>query len=353
MDKITFKWDKFSDQPNIIANKKLKKSVRKRYIYDYIKLFLTSLAVLPIAILTMGLFRGKKEVQSGDFYGMGVNSDKGDAQQDLIEELGVKNLLIRVPLSDIKNLDRYFEFAKSFTLNSPKNITLNILQDRENIENKELLEENLRKIFAKFNGFVDEYQIANAVNRFKWGFFSPKEYLEFYQIAYKLKMQDFPHIKLIGPSVIDFEYYFTARLLYNNFNLKYDITNTLLYVDRRGSAKNSQMGIFDLKNKINLLFCMCKLSPKASNDIYITEANWPLSNTTPYAPTSEKECVSNEVYTSYMLEYHHIAKKSGKIKKLFWHQLIAPGYGLIDNRDGEIKKLPQFYAYKKMVQENG
>jgi len=51
------------------------------------------------------------------------------------------------------------------------------------------------------------------------------------------------------------------------------------------------MGL-DLVSKIHLLFALATLSPKSTNDIYITETNWPISNTAPYAPTSEKECVS-------------------------------------------------------------
>ena len=147
----------------------------------------------------------------------------------------------------------------------------------------------------------------------------------------------------MGPSVIDFEYYYNARAMFNLKKIKYDIVSALLYVDRRGAPQNSQYGIFDTKNKIDLLYSLVKLSPKCANDIYITEVNWPISNTAPYAPTSEKECVSCEEYTKYMLDYHKIAKDSKKIKKVFWHQLIAPGYGLVDNRDGKIVKYPQFY----------
>jgi hypothetical protein len=36
------------------------------------------------------------------------------------------------------------------------------------------------------------------------------------------------------------------------------------------------------------------------------------------------------------------------VERVYWHQLIAPGYGLIDNRNG-IKKYPAFQAYKTMV----
>ena len=48
------------------------------------------------------------------------------------------------------------------------------------------------------------------------------------------------------------------------------------------------------------------MSPKTLSDIYITEVNWLISNTAPYAPTSEKECVSFDDYTKYMLDYFKI-----------------------------------------------
>ena len=62
-----------------------------------------------------------------------------------------------------------------------------------------------------------------------------------------------------------------------------------------------------------MLFSLVKMSPKTlSDDIYITEVNWPISNTAPYAPTSEKECVSYDDYTKYMLDYFKIAQDSKK-----------------------------------------
>jgi hypothetical protein len=165
----------------------------------------------------------------------------------------------------------------------------------------------------------------------------------------EIRNDKFPHLKLIGSSVIDFEYHYTIRTLFNFFNIKYDKFSSLLYVDRRGAPDNTQMGIFDTKNKINMLYVLTKLSPKTNSNIYITEANWPLSHTAPYAPTSELECVSEEDYSKYMLAYHEIACKTGKIERIYWHQLIAAGYGLVDDRDGKIRKRPAFEGYKRMI----
>lgn len=85
---------------------------------------------------------------------------------------------------------------------------------------------------------------------------------------------------------------------------------------------------------------------------YITETNWPISNTAPYAPTSENECVSEELYADFMLRYHLFAFASQQVNSLSWHQLIASGYGLIDNRDG-LQEAFEVYKYMVKTLKNG
>jgi len=343
MHKSPFVWDKYSDQPHIITDKKFKKLQKKRFLLEYLKMLIVFMIIFPISFVWQFLMRYPKVQMQ---LGIGVNLDKGDIQYDLVEELGVKELLIRMPLWDMDGIDEYVDFAKGF--GSDKNIVINILQDREHVENLELLRADVKIIFRKFQSISSEYQIGNATNRTKWGFFAVSEYLNFYQVAQRVRDQHFPALKLIGPSVIDFEYYYTASSLFNLKNIKFDKLSSLLYVDRRGAPDKRQYG-FDFKNKINFLASMVHLSTKANNEIYITEANWPLKNTAPYAPTSEKECVSESDYSQYMQDYIKIAKDTNKIDKLYWHQLVAPGYGLVDNRDGVVRKTLAFYKFKQLI----
>ena len=343
--KLPFIWDRYSDQPYPLKDKAYKKQMRKKNSMDYIPLFFTNLFIFPLSILIMKLFKGKK-IDKKNFYGMGVDIDKGDIQKELINELGVKHLLIRMPLWEMHRVEEYVAFAKSF--GKDKNILLNILQDREHIEDEALLKKDIETIFNKFSPFVKEYQIGNAINRTKWGFFSMKEYLKWYKTIQTIRDTKHPNLKLIGSSVIDFEFHYTIRTLFNLFSIKYDTFSSLLYVDRRGSPYNTQMKIFNFNNKINILYALVKLTSKTSNDIYITEANWPLKGTAPYAPTSEAECVSQKEYATFLEEYHQIALKSGKITRVYWHQLIARGYGLVDDSDDTIVKMEGFYVYKKL-----
>ena len=349
--KKPFMWDKYSDQPHVIKDKSYKTMMRKKYKFDFLKMVATTLVIFPLSVLVMKFFKKNcNNFKKESFYGIGVNLDKGDAQQQLVEELGVKSLLIRIPLNDTKNIDKYYDFIKSF--GDDKQIVINLMQDREHIENLDLLREDCDIIFEKLKDLDIEFQVGTTINRAKWGFFSVVEYLNFYKIVQNLRDEKYQNRYLLGPSVIDFEYHYTIRALFNNHHIKYDKLSALLYVDRRGSPYNTQMGIFDTKNKIDMLYSLVKLTPKTkTNDIYITEVNWPLSNTAPYAPTSELECVDEQTYSQYMVEYFNIVKQTNKVQKVFWHQLIAPGYGLVDNRDGKIRKTKSFYEFKKLLQE--
>jgi len=345
-----FQWDSCSDQPKILQ-KEEKRSLRKGYGYDHAKLLGTTILLYPYLFLKF-LFASKKAPErqtSSAFYGLCVNLDKGDIQHALVKELGVRSLQIRVFLNDIENIADYVDFAEKF--GSDKEILVTIIQDRAHIEDISLLKHDIGIIFDKFKHLSSEFQVGNAINRIKWSFVSMEEYLHFYETVQKVRDEKFPHIKLVGPSVIDFEYHYTIRAFFNSAKVHYDRVSALLYVDRRGSPYRTQMGLFDLKNKIAFLDTIVKSSAKAENRIYLTEANWPLSGTAPYAPTSEKECVSEDLYEKYMLAYFDIAKRTGKVEKVFWHQLIAAGYGLVDDREGKIRKRDAFYAFQKMLEK--
>ncbi len=279
---------------------------------------------------------------------MSINLDKDpNITPELVNELGAKHLLVRFPLSEIQQIDQYIDFIKTLECDS---VLLNVMQDPATIKSYALLEKHFAILFEKFSPYVKYFQIGTTINRSKWGFFSVNQFLRFYQVAYKIKKQNYPELKLLGPSVIDFEYHYTIHALFNFFRLKYDAVSTLLYVDRRGAPENTQIGL-DLISKIHLLFALATISPKSSNEIIITETNWPLTGTAPYAPTSEYECIDEETYASYMVRYYLLALCSNMVKSVYWHQLIAPGYGLIDNREGNIIKRPAYYAFKTMLEQ--
>lgn len=342
--KEPFKWDDYSDQPALLSDRKYKKMMRKKEFLSILKTFITALFILPISIILMP-FIARKKINSSSFFCMGVDFQREpELTIKLIEELDVDRILVRIKLWEMESLDELKIFIESF---NNKKVTLKIMQDRENVEDLELLQTNLRTIFSKLDGLIDIYEIGSTINRSKWGFFSVDAYSRFYKTAYDLREKEFPSIKLIGSGVIDFEYHFTAHTLFNFFKYKYDAVSALLYVDRRGAPEHMQIG-FALSDKIALLSTMIWFSPKSKHELHITETNYPLSGTAPYAPTSEYECIDEQSYADFMLRYHLLTFASQQVDSISWHQLIAKGYGLVDNIDG-IKYYQAFSTYKFMI----
>jgi hypothetical protein len=360
--KPPFEWDHFSDQPKVIFDKAFKRRLRMRFISDYLKMAATAAVMLPVAMLHTTLTKtrratAKPEITSKtdkpaipiDLLGMGTSLEKGPAQFDLIDELGVRHVLMRLPLWDMARLADYQAFGAEFRRRG-KTLIVNVLQDREHIEDLGLLKRNITRVFDAFSCITTGFQIGNAINRVKWGFASVHEYLQFYAVAQGVRDAQFPGLQLLGPPVIDFEYHFTARALFNCYNIQFDRLSALLYVDRMGSPESKQYGLFDSRKKMQLLGSLAALSPKVKKrGAYITEVNWPLKETAPWAPTSEMECVSKEDYCTFMVDYLQMAAQSGCVDRVYWHQLIAPGYGLADDRDGKLVRAPAFSAYKELL----
>ena len=336
-------WDEYSDQPHVLKDKTYKQVNRRKALPSLLKTFFTALVVLPISVIAMPFIK-RKAVNSNEFFCLGIDYQREPKETLLlIEELEIKHVLLRIKLWELDTLDELHNFLLKL---KDKKVTLKILQDRENVTNLNLFTDNLNQIFNTLDTLVDIYEIGSTVNRAKWGFFSIDEYNAFFKTAYDLRNKSYPKLTLIGGAVIDFEYHFTAHTLFNLFKYKYDGISALLYVDRRGAPENMQLG-FALSDKIALLSTMVWLSKKTAQKLYLTETNWPISNTAPYAPTSEKECVSPDQYADFMLRYYLLAFASQQVDAVSWHQLIAPGYGLIDNRDG-VSKYPAFQTYKTM-----
>ncbi|MBU0720559.1 glycosyl hydrolase [bacterium] len=354
--KKPYQWDNYSDQPYQLKDKEYKKKMRKKELVSLVKTFFISLFILPFSLIMMPFVR-RKHVDSNTFFCMGVDFQREPKESlKLLNELGVEHILLRFKLWEMDSLPLLQEFVSTC---QDKKITLKIMQDQEHVEDLQLLQKDLRTLFGTLNGHVDIYEIGTTINRAKWGFFSVDEYNRFFQTAYDLMTQEFSHLlgqngkdsrnpKLIGSGVIDFEYHFTAHTFFNFFKYRYDGISALLYVDRRGAPENTQMG-FDLSDKIAWLSTMVWLSPKTPQKLYITETNWPITGTAPYAPTSEHECIDEEQYADFMIRYYLLAFASQQVDAVAWHQLIAPGYGLIDNREG-IRKRSAFEAYKNMLQ---
>ena len=117
--KDKFAWDKHSDQPFPLRDRAFKKQMKRKHLLEIVPLFLYNLLIFPIGFAYSFLVKGERK-QSRHFFGMCVNLDKGESQVALVEELQCKNLQLRVPLSDIENLQSSININKSFSLMDSK-----------------------------------------------------------------------------------------------------------------------------------------------------------------------------------------------------------------------------------------
>ena len=352
IEKSIFRWDEFSDQPATL-DRRAKRRIRTRGIRGVLKDW-TGAFFLPLPVLrTLVRRRSFQPYYNDDGIGLCVNLERPFSDKKvlsapeilaIVRPLNLRRIAIRIPLWDIDNLQDYVDFIRQFPA---YRILVVILQDRRTIENPGELEGHLERIFESLSDLVCFYQIGNAVNRLKWGFVSQEEWFEFFRIAWNLRNRKFPEIKLLGGTVIDFDPLDHCRSLHNGFAMEYDGYAALLYVDRRGAPENRQMG-FDLVGKIELLSEIMKGSSKlapARSGLWITEVNWPIRDTGPHSPALGASQVGEVEQLHYLVRYYLLALATGKVEACYWHQLVAPGYGLIDNRGATVRERAAFRGF--------
>ena len=348
----SYAWDHHSNQPHVLNNKKLKRKIAFMSWFANSKIIASSAYALLIGPY---FFVKSKEFceRKIDSFGLCVNLDmpvesqkpiNNDELNEMINELAVDNILVRIPLADFDNIEKYVSFIKKL---QGKDVLVCILQDREHIEEKYLTKQRLDYIFSNLCDEVKTFQIGNSINRKKWAFVSVDEYFSFFKIAYDLKNDKFPKIKLLGSNIIDFDLPFFARSIFHFKSIFYDGIATQLYVDRRGSPEERQLG-FNTVSKIKAYAALASASRKTSNELYITEVNWPLKGKRGWSPSAEY-LIEESLQARYMIRYYLLMLASGKVKKCFWHQLVAPGYGLVNNLDGEIKKRDAYFCFKHLI----
>ena len=355
VDKSIFRWDSHSDQPATL-DRGIKTRLRSRSLGSVLKKLFAGIHLLK-PILNI-VFRKKafRMYTNEDCIGICVNLERPLEDKMLLSpaeiagilrQLNLRRIAVRIPLSDVDNLREYVDFLGHFRGYS---VLVVILQDRNTIEDADGLEKVLEQVFSALSGTVECYQIGNAVNRLKWGFITVDEWFRFFEVAWNLRNRKFPHIKLLGGAIIDFELLDHSRSLCNGSPFRYDGYASLLYVDRRGAPENRQMG-FDLRNKIHLLCRMMDSGDKVAPDdagLWITEVNWPLRDTGRYAPAQDSCQVDERDQLRYLVRYYLLALATGEVVACYWHQLIAPGYGLIDNRGGVVRKRPAFHGFETL-----
>jgi len=343
-------WDPYSNQPRRLPGER-KPRFAGANLAEYVRVAGTALAASPRVLANYAAAREAPSTQpAADFVGLSVSPDDehADAVEEMVADLGARELLIRIPSWELGNLDRYFEFASRFP---GHRLLFNVLQCRDSVTNPGAWSAALDAIFGRFKQLSTDFQIGNAVNRTKWGCVHSGEYLDLLEAAEKVRA-DHPGVRLVGSSVIDFEPLVALRTLRNHRRYHLDAVSALLYVNRRGSPYGRQYGLFDLRNKLRLLHAITAAGNRNDRRLWITEINWPLLDTRPYTPNSghPARTVDEATQARYLTDYYRIAWRCGWVEKVYWWELINPGYGLVDHRDRRLRRMPSYYAFKALLE---
>jgi len=344
-----FEWNEFADQPHNVASRSERTRHHFRHWRTYFSLLgsnlVRGLPALPAYRRHMRrMFRTPAAIDRGMF-GVSV-SPPGPAREDeVIAQLkgtGVVRTLVRAASWERDKLADLERFVRRLR-GEGFDVAVAVLQRRQDVFEPEAWRAFLEEVFARLSDGPTAFEIGHAWNRTKWGVWNYTEYLGLARPAFEIA----PAYRavLVGPAVIDFEFHLYPPTLKR---LPFDKVSSLLYVDRVGAPENAQAGWTTVK-KIALLKAVADRAAGRPKEVWITEVNWPLRGTGRYSPASGKPNVTEDEQADFLVRYYLLALAGGLIERVYWWQLAAPGYGLVDSRETPGRARPSFRALRTLI----
>ena len=267
-------------------------------------------------------------------FGVAVSprAESWERYREQLERLGVRSLLLRVPVWESEPV-LALEPELHKLVRAGYLLTFVLVQDRAAVVDPSRWRAHVERVVGRLGPIAHAFQVGQAPNRKKWGVWRPQEYVQMLDGVAEVR-RTLPGYRWLGPSVIDFEYHFTVQFLGGHRPFDFDGIAALLYVDRRGSPENRQYRHFDLRRKILLLRAVVEASGHPLVPLHLTEFNWPLRGTGRHSPAGRCVQTDEARQAAYLVLYNLAAAASGCVANTSWWQLVARGYGLLDE-DGE------------------
>jgi hypothetical protein len=355
--RFPFEWNERADQPHNVAPRSERTRHHLRRWRTYVSLLWWNILRGGAAFVRYRRYKKtmfRRPVAFGrEMFGVAVSPRPGRNEEvaALLAETGVRETLVRVPSWEKDKLEDYVGFARLLR-GRGFGLTFALLQRREDVFDAAGWAGFLEACFARLSPFGRDFEIGHAWNRTKWGVWDYTEYLALAKPAFALRGKY--GVRLVGPAVIDFEFHLYPPTLRK---LPFDVSSSLLYVDRVGAPENAQYG-YTAAMKVALFRAYTEASARKPLPCWITEANWPLAGTGPWSPASGKPNVTEEEQADYLVRYYIICLAGGMVERVYWWQLVAPGYGLVDSRgrDGAgresvWRRRPSFAALRTLIAE--
>ena len=349
-DKVV--WDHLSDQPHQHAGRLDKLRVRLADVRAHGEEAAAVASALPRIWRRYRELKAELHSKPAGFSGIGVClrpwPENPGAPLSFVEELGVRHVLLRLhPWEEDHAAEE--ELARALHARGLE-VTFALPQNRELARDPARWRRALEEIAPRFTPYGRHFQVGQAINRSKWGIWNVREYVELARAAEEV-LRPYPGVRLLGPSVIDFEYHVTAGVLnLRDPGFRFDAVSSLLYVDRRGAPENRQAGL-DTVDKVLLLKAIAGTARNADPGCWITEVNWPLREG-PHSPAGRDVSVEEGPQADYLVRYYLLALGTGQVERVFWWQVVARGYGLVDPSDpANPRRRPSFRALQTLARE--
>ena len=347
-DKVV--WDHLSDQPHQHAGRLEKLKVRVADLGGHLEDTVTLARRAPSVWRRYRALSARPRRGPVPWDGVGIAlRPHPQAPEELlaaVDDLGARHVLLRLhPWQNEHDAEE--ELARAL-VERGLDVAFALPQNRELVRDPARWRSSVTTLAERFLPYGDHFQVGQAINRSKWGVWTSAEYVELARSASEILRAANPEVRILGPTVIDFELHQAVSVLnLKREGLHFDKVSCLLYVDRRGAPENPQLG-FDTRAKALLLRAIAETARNAGPECWITEVNWPL-NEGPHAPAGKSVAVSEEAAADFLVRYYLLTLTTGLIERVYWWQLIARGYGLATREDdGRLRRRPSFRAMATM-----
>ena len=349
-DKIV--WDALSDQPHQHATRLEKLRVRLADAPSHARFLGAFLGAVPRIRRRYRALRATPPPLPRPWSGLGVCVRPNPAAPDdllaALDDLGVENVLLRLHPWQATHDDEIALAAALFERG--RDLTFALPQNRALVKDPARWRAAVEEIAERFLPYGRRFQVGQAINRSKWGVWRYTEYLELAAAAAEI-LRRHDGVEILGPAVIDFELHATAAVLnHPRSPVAFDILASLLYVDRRGAPENAQLG-FDTEGKVALCRAIAETARHCGPRSWITEVNWPLWEG-PHSPAGKSVSVDEASQADYLVRFYLLALGTGLVERVYWWQLVARGYGLIDPAaNGSLRRRPSYDALATLARE--
>lgn len=342
-----FAWNEFADQPHNVAPRRERLRHHLRHAGSYVSLAASDLAVAVPALRRYRAYMKsmhRRPVDIGSQFAVACSHVPGREEEIVgaLKSAGIWQTLVRVPSWERDRIARHAAFA-AVLCREGLDVAAALLQRRDDVLDPGGWRGFLAEAFSALTPSVSHFEVGHAWNRTKWGVWDWREYVALAEPA--LELAPAHGARLVGPAVIDFEFHLYPPTLRR---LAFDKISSLLYVDRTGAPESSQFG-WTMVKKLALWRAVVDRSVREPAGCWITEFNWPLEGTGRYSPAPGKPSVTEDTQANYLVRYFVIGASSGLVERMYWWQLVAPGYGLIDNRQADWRRRPGYFALQTLV----